>query len=202
MDTIEGFTDINKNKKDILRGMTDDARFCYKCGANLPEGSEFCPECGARTQGNSGEERAEYTAQPTRSKSQDAGILPILMAIYGILSIIFCFMLISMGLSIDALLSMLTDMAVENPSMAEDINRIKELLLSVNFNFVAIVMLLSGICALISYAGASKLEHFQRTIIFCAVATALPAFTYDIFLVIIGVIVTVLLYTKKDKFVS
>ncbi|MBO4357174.1 MAG: zinc-ribbon domain-containing protein, partial [Candidatus Methanomethylophilaceae archaeon] len=28
--------------------MSDEMKFCYRCGANLPQGAEFCPECGYR----------------------------------------------------------------------------------------------------------------------------------------------------------
>ena len=31
--------------------MSNDIKFCYKCGANIPEGSAFCPECGSRLDG-------------------------------------------------------------------------------------------------------------------------------------------------------
>lgn len=181
--------------------MADDRNFCYKCGMNLPEGADYCPECGTPVHGDGGP-RAEYTARPEARRSSDMGALPILMTIYGVIAIVMFFVLLLTGLSLNSILQILEEMAESDPSMADYIKTLTEMMISYNFTFAAVIILISGIFALISASDVSKQQHFQRAMICCGIATVVPLFTLDILLTIIGIIVMVVMYSKRDYFIS
>jgi hypothetical protein len=182
--------------------MADQVKFCYKCGRELPEGSEFCPECGSSIHSDGEPQRAEYTARPTaQSKGRDLGIIPVLMIVYGVFAIIVGILLIIFGMNLNHILDMLEDLAQQGGYESE-IAAIRETLLATNFTFSAIMMLLSGIFAIISYTTASKMEKFQQTIAFCALASVMPLLTLDFLLAIIGFIITLIIYTRRQDFVS
>ena len=190
--------------------MSDEIKFCYKCGANIPEGSDFCPECGASL--NRDVNRTEYTAVPSNSaKKGDAGFAPILIMIYGIIAIIAGIIVIAFGMSIDSFLDMMAQAVADGIISDDDYEIILSLMRGINMmtcTLLGILMISSGIFALISGIWSSSLKNWKLSVVFCGVASILPIFSITIdplsaiILPIVGFLMTYLLYQKKDIFIS
>ena len=195
----------------ILRGMSDEIKFCFKCGANVPEGSAFCPECGASLTGNN-DNRTEYTAVPTKSaQNADGGIVPILIMIYGVLAIIGGLLVIIVGISVDSLINMMEAAVEQGTISAEEYELFVELTKSLNMlacTLIGVLLISSGVLALISGIWSSNLKNWKLSVLFCGIAALLPALSimFDpitaVILPVVGLLMTYFLYSKKNDFQS
>ncbi len=192
--------------------MSDEMKFCYRCGANLPQGAEFCPECGYRLGENpSAEPRAEYTATRVDNASMKIGMAPTLIMIYGIISIIGGIFTILLGMSIDSMLDILKEMYEEGSITEADYDNMVALFKQLNMiacTAIGVIHITSGILAIISSTWASKLVKWKGSVVLCGVAALLPAFEFifdpfmAVALPVVGFLMTYLIYQKRDLFVS
>ncbi len=194
--------------------MSDQIKFCYQCGANLPEGAVFCPECGASIDGK-GPERVEYTATPVRAKKDALGPVPIITLIYGVVAVLGAIFTIILGITFDAILDML-DQMVKNGTISEsDYQRVWDLAhsfgsmtIQVVFTAIGLLLAISGILAIFAGSSAGDLKNWRRTVVLYGIASLVPAFMvpFDILLAIIlpavGLIMTFIVYKHKDDFIS
>ena len=198
--------------------MTDEVKFCYKCGASLPEGADFCPECGASVKADNSDGRAEYTARPVSSRKSDLGAIPALILVYGILAIIGAFFIAMTGAFLDNMLDMFNEYVKQGVITQEEYDQLLSMLgltseaaiSAVKFRFIleGIVLGLSGITAIISSRFCGKMENFQAAFTLCLVSSGLTVimiFLGDLtglFLAVVGFVMSFLIYQSKDKFIS
>jgi hypothetical protein len=192
--------------------MSDEVKFCYKCGANLPAGADFCPECGANVGSANGDStRTEYTARPVRDAKDAISPFPMLIMIYGVLSVIGGVLIFIVGISIDAILNMMLEALKEGYITEEDYELFVSYTKLLNIyacTTVGVLHILSGILAFLAGSWASDLVKWQSSVVCCAVAAILPAlyFVFDpytaILLPVIGLLMTYILYSKRDLFTS
>ncbi len=196
-------------------------KYCFKCGAELPEPSDFCPECGANLTGKEEPQRAEYTARPTQEPPKgDMGIIPILIMVYGVLAIVAGIFMIMVGMSIDSIITIAREYAESmDPQTRTEILAVIEVLAQLNmiyFTAIAILMMLSGIFALVAGHLAGKVSSWKTALVCCLVASLVPLFSIPldmsfhvsgsmigtILISAIGLLMTYFIYAAKDKFIS
>lgn len=108
--------------------MTDEVKFCYKCGASLPDGADFCPECGASVNAD-GERAVPDSAGRTATVRQDSlGAIPVLILVYGIFALIVAFFAFMSGVMLDTMLDMLKDYAERGLISQDEYNQFLELI--------------------------------------------------------------------------
>ena len=198
--------------------MTDEVKFCYKCGASLPNGAGFCPECGASVNAD-GERAVPDSAGRTATVRQDSlGAIPVLILVYGIFALIIAFFAFMSGIMLDTMLDMLKDYAERGLISQDDYNQFLELIgatteagktaLKTNLIIEGIVFALSGIAAIVSSHFCGKLENYQMAFYMCIAASALTlviVFIGDIsglLLAVVGFVMCYLIYQNKYKFTS
>lgn len=196
-------------------------RYCFKCGAELPEPSDFCPECGANLTGKEEPQRAEYTARPTQEQPKgDMGIIPILIMVYGVLAIVGGIFMIMLGMSIDSIITIIRDYAESvDPQTKTELLAVIEVLAQLNmiyFTALAILMMLSGIFAIFAGHLSGKVSSWKTALVCCLVASLVPLFSVPldlsfsmsggligtILVSAIGLLMTYFIYSAKDKFIS
>ena len=194
--------------------MSDQIKFCYRCGANLPEGSVFCPECGFRLESTGQPESLVSQTPPTVKKKSPLGPVPIMILIYGILAIVGGISSILVGFSIDALIQMMDELYVSGQITYEDLQTFKDAIYqfgaspSVVFLYTGCLMLSSGIFAVVSGAKANNLKDWKISFWCCIAASVLPIFLipYDLFsaiiLPIVGFLMCYQIYKYKDSYSS
>ncbi len=194
--------------------MSDEVRYCMKCGSSLPVGADFCPECGTAT-GKSRAERVEYTATPTSGPvtKEDTGIVPSLILTYGILAIIGAVFSIIMGMSLTSMLDILLD---DDLLSQDGYDKVLALLGSqtifITFTAMAVCLIISGVIAIIASNFVTKRTNFSSSIVLLVISSIVPSFTVLIIplplnllfitLTLIGLLMTFLVYMNKSKFVS
>ncbi len=196
-------------------GIMTDIRYCYKCGAEVPTGSSFCPECGASISDFDQGAEAEYTAAPTRRVKDDLGAIPLLLLVYGIIAIIGAIFLILIGMSFNLILETLQQMVQEGAMTQDEYNDFISLFgtlttetLMIYCTAQGVILVISGILAIISGHYAGKQENYKACMVCCAVAAIITIFIipFDIIigiiLPVVGLIVTYMIIKDKDKFVS
>jgi len=199
--------------------MTDDeVKFCYKCGASLPEGADFCPECGTSMKMDGTAVHNENTSRPVYGPKKDLGPVPILIMVYGILAIICALIVLISGVFLDSFLKTLNEMVKEGVITEADYQNFLKTLglvseaainaMKLQMIIEGILMAISGIAAIVSSANCGKMQNFKIAFGACVLASALPLLSI-IFLDITGVIAAVvgfvmcyLIYQKKDMFIS
>ena len=199
--------------------MTDDeVKFCYKCGASLPEGADFCPECGTSMKMDGTAVHNENTSRPVHGPKKDLGPVPILIMVYGILAIICALIVLISGVFLDSFLKTLNEMVKEGVITEADYQNFLKTLglvseaainaMKLQMIIEGILMAISGIAAIVSSANCGKMQNFKIAFGACVLASALPLLSI-IFLDITGVIAAVvgfvmcyLIYQKKDMFIS
>ncbi len=193
--------------------MSNENRFCYRCGATLPDGSVFCPECGTAVDGS--QPPREFTPNRTvSSKKNPLSPVPVLIMIYGVLAALGAIMLFILAISVDGILGMLEELAKSGQITWDDYNSIKDLFNSYSmpiqtvFFLMGAIFLASGAAAIMAGAGASDLKEWKRTVTLCGVAAVIPFFLapFDILNAIIlpavGIIMTYMIYKHKADFKS
>ena len=183
----------------------EENRFCTRCGAELPEGASFCPECGSPLDHGS-------VQNPSSSAimKQGLGLLGIFILLYGVLAIIYGIMDMtsSIGLtesSYNELVESLSeimgmDMSQYMPVWSADM----PMLMTMSMAFLTI----SGVLAIVCYIISKKRNDWKMTVILCAASAiaclGMCCFTFyasiGIFLCAIGLVMTAMIYTKKDCF--
>ena len=194
--------------------MSDEFKFCYHCGANLPDGSAFCPECGAKLDVESMPAANISRPAPTTSGKNPLSPFPILILIYGILAIIGGLVSLLFAISIDSLLETLDEMVkagqIDQAAYDELYNAINSFFVSpqVAFSWMGCILLASGILATLAGVKSSDLKEWKISVSCCAAAAALPLLLlpFDILnailLPLVGFLMTYMLYKNKDKFNS
>ncbi len=199
--------------------MTDDEiRFCYKCGASLPEGSDFCPECGASIRNNGTTQRTETAARPASGLKKDLGAIPILIMVYGILAIIGALLTLLVGASLETMIDTFREFVKEGVISQDEFDQLMSMLglvdeaaiqaVKTKFITEGAILALSGILALVSANFCSKLQNFKAALTCCMVASGVTLFMMvfldptGIILAIVGFIISYLIYQKKDLFTS
>jgi hypothetical protein len=173
--------------------MEDDKySFCTKCGQELPEGSVFCPSCGA----NIGEPQV---SKPVRTSNVNLDTVAILIYIYAAFAILIGLFCVYIALQADMILNMMKDMAPEEYQQLINAG-IDAAALAAIYSVPAILMILSGIFALLSGMSVSKRTNNQRAFILCILASVL-AFPLIITL-IVGVVVALKIKEGEDQFIS
>lgn len=185
----------------------EENKFCTRCGAELPEGATFCPECGSPI----GQKAAVYPAYSTASKG-GVGTLGILILIYGILAIIY------------GILDMTSVIGLTESSYNELIETISELMgmdmselfpvwsesLPLMMGLGMAFMTVSGILAVACYYFCKTKNNWKISVILCASSSVAclgmccsPFYSsLGVLLFVIGIVVTALLYTKRDSFAN
>ncbi len=193
--------------------MSNENRFCYRCGATLPDGSVFCPECGTAVDGS--QPPREFTPNRTvSSKKNPLSPVPVLIMIYGVLAALGAIMLFILAISVDGILEMLKELAENGQITWDDYNSINDLFNSYSmpiqtvFFLMGAIFLASGAAAIMAGAGASDLKEWKRTVTLCGVAAVIPFFLapFDILNAIIlpavGIIMAYMIYKHKADFKS
>ena len=180
--------------------MTDENKFCTACGAMLPEVAEFCPECGA---GIGGRANPHAFAQgPGYGMQQRSGppTVSILILIYGLLAAVLGISAIYLGLTFtEADFQELIDQYAA-------VGMVLPFEWSDSFNsevlFSGGISLVSAVGALVSYWFCYKRGPKTYAVIACAVSTVFSFGMASFVSVIIGAIVTFLLYRDDKGFTS
>lgn len=194
--------------------MADDFKFCYKCGAELPEGSDYCPECGSPLNDSDVKrDQPEYVAQLVESKSNGLGAIPILMFVYGVIAIFGSIMFMMTGLLLDMIIQTLENMVEQGLISDSDYATFAALFTTMTAEVMKLVLiveglllLLSGISALVSGRYASKLVKFKLCFTLCLLASLLPLglLPFDVLmgiaLPVVGFIICYKIYSSKDMF--
>lgn len=183
-------------------------RFCTACGAELPDEATFCPECGANVNGTAN----PYVHQNHASRSNGPGILPTFILIYGILA------------TIGGLMDAVTYAGLTEGAYNELIDMISEMIgmdissqmpvwtpsMPILMTLSSIAMLISGVLAILCYMKCKDGENWKVSVILCLASSiaCIGICSYPLFASLgiptltIGILVTVLLYMKKDSFSS
>lgn len=176
--------------------MTDEDRsFCPRCGADLPPGSAFCPSCGASQNGGTNPYRG-----PVNTGQDPLRMLLVLTCVYGLVAIVLGLLSIVMGLTMtESMIEDLIDQFPEWESMLGDVD-VDDL--SRAFIMSGVPAIISGICAVLAYRNMKVPEKWLMTVILLVVASVLSITVASYASVVIGFLVTYLVYRKKDHFTS
>lgn len=180
--------------------MSDENKFCTACGAMLPDGAEFCPECGAGIGGRANPH--SYAQGPGYTPAQRTGppTISILVLIYGVFALILGVVSVYLGLTFteagfQELVEQYEAMGMVFPLEWSD-SFSSEMLLTGG------ITIASAVCALVSYWFCYKRGPKTYAVIACALATVLSFGMIGIVSVIIGALVTFLLYRDSNGFAS
>ncbi len=183
----------------------EENSFCTSCGYNLPEGATFCPQCGANVNGPASgyDPRRGYDSRPKM------GFL-ILILLYGVFATILGLLdtLSYMSLTEEtyqATIDMLSDMLGMDASEIMPAwydNMPRDMAIS------SACMMLSGMVAVVCYVKTKKADDFRMSVLLCAVASVLPLgmaiypsnMGTAVILCVIGLLMTYLMYSKKEAF--
>ncbi len=193
--------------------MTDENYgFCPACGAMLTEDSAYCPSCGRplHSEPMPGSSPAGgYGGHVNKSQQSMGGVFLIAF----ILTVLYCVVAILGGigiaLSADSMVNILEQFAADQGMT------LQELLATFGYNISGthdqIVSQLAtagwltaavAIPAVVSVYLCYKRTYFTYAVILLAAASILAFFTEGIIGVIIGVLVTIGVYTSRDYFAS
>lgn len=186
----------------------EEYRFCTRCGAELPEGASFCPECGSPLGQGAVPNPGSYAA-PAR---QGIGFLGVMILLYGVLAVISGLM--DMVSSIDLTEAVYNDLIQELSNMTGiDVSEFMPAW-SDNFPFLmtlsAAFATISGVLALVCYYKCKNGGDWKTCVTLCAASSiaclGMGCFPFNlstgVVLCAIGLLVTVLMYTRKDAFPS
>lgn len=182
-------------------------RFCTRCGAELPEGAEFCPECGSQI-GGSGP-APEYGYQYQQPAKKGPGFAFVILA-YGVLATVMGLMdMFSWAgmteASYNELIQTMTDMTgIDASSVLPVWTDSLPTMITVATGCLAV----SGVLALVCYWQCRKADNWKTAVILCAAASVAclgmccSSFYYamSIPLFAIGLLVTIMLYMRRDTF--
>ncbi len=176
----------------------DDNKFCVVCGANLPPGSSFCPSCGSNVDGSP---NSLHANQPRTSRS--LGYIPTLVVLYGALAVVFGLLTAATLGTWESIWDQICDS--DGLYMGYTLEKMTSACL-----WLGIAMVVSGACALVSYWFLRNLTNFNMALGFCVLASVTP-FIYlasgeldlsPLIPMIIGLIVSYMIYKKKSAFLS
>ena len=180
--------------------MTDENKFCTACGAMLPEGAEFCPECGAGIGGRTNPHA--YAQGPSYATVQRSGppAMSLLVLIYGVFALILGIVSVYLGFTFteadfQELVEQYEAMGMVFPLEWSD-SFSSEMLLT------GAVTMASAACALISYWFCYKRGPKTYAVVACAAATVLSFGVMSVVTVVIGALVTFLMYRDTKGFTS
>ena len=184
----------------------EEYRFCTRCGAELPDGASFCPECGSPI-GQDAASDPDYHAAPV---GQGIGFLGVMILLYGILAVIsgLMDMISSIGLTEAAYHDLLQELSnVAGMDISEFMPAWSDnfpLLMTLSTAFVTI----SGVLAIVCYYKCKNGGNWKTCVTLCAASSiaclgmgCFPFFlSTGVVLCTIGLLVTVLMYTRRDAF--
>jgi len=156
--------------------MAEDRLYCTQCGAEMGPEDTFCPSCGARADGAVNPNRRA----PASAESNSLDTTRILILLYGIFALGF------------GLLALAGSSMMNDPSMQQ---AFIDAGLDVDFESLAAsaalesaVVVVSGICAIISSYFVSKRTNHTLALILCiaAAAASLILFPLGIITFVVG----------------
>ncbi|MDO5853894.1 MAG: zinc ribbon domain-containing protein [Thermoplasmata archaeon] len=188
-------------------------KFCTRCGAELPDGSAFCPECGSPVGGGFNHEAGAgygYSDGYYRQASRPALSFAPLILVYGILAAVFGLLI---GISVAGLTEASYNELIQTMTDATGVDYStlmpawsSGLVLMLCATFFA--MAASGILAILCYIQCRKAENWKLTVILCGASTA-ACLVVTVFspveglvMVIVGALMTYLIYNRKDAFLE
>ncbi len=140
--------------------MAEDRLFCTQCGAEMGPEDTFCPSCGARADGGANPNRRATTSAESNSLDNTR----VLILLYGVFAL-------GLGLLALAGSSMMTDPGMKQAFIDAGINvDLEELAASAAMESAVVVV--SGICALISSYLVSKRTNHTAAWVLCVAAAA------------------------------
>jgi len=193
--------------------MSDDIKFCYKCGAELPSNASFCPECGNTIMALRPGENASAVETAQAPKNSTLKTVSILTLIYGILAVLGAVMIVILAFTIGSLEDMMYDYWQDGLITEDDYNTFEGAIhgfiwdVKDIFLYTGIIYLISGAFALLAANGTHKRENFKMTLAFFIIATAAPAALIfidlsSILYVVVGVVMCYLVNKNKAEFQS
>ncbi len=184
-------------------------RFCTRCGAELPEGALYCAECGAQVGGGPNPYESEIWVSQRRKTGPGFSFV---ILFYGIFAIVLGLLDLSssIGMTEEAyneLIRTMSDISgLDAGSMMPAWSDSIPLLMSLSMaSLVA-----SGVLAILCYMFCRKAENWKATTILCAASSVvcLGICSFSVYaamgigLAIIGLIVTFMVYSRRDTFSS
>ena len=185
-------------------------RFCTRCGAELPDGAQFCAECGAQVGGGGNLNQPYGSPYDYRERGRTGPGFSFVILFYGIFAIVLGLMDLVSGLGmneaayndlIDSMSSMTgMDASTMVPAWTDSI----PMLMSVSMG----CLIVSGALAVVCYSLCKKAENWKAAVIVCAAASvaclgicSFSVYTYlGIPLFVIGLLITAMLYMRRDTF--
>lgn len=186
--------------------MEAEKRYCLRCGEEIPAGSEYCPTCGAALDGTAYDRSESFYRDKTGfgRKESDLGAVPKLMLVYGILAVIVAIVVAFAYTQLDGSWA---DIAGEDGTyMGMSLDQTSTALM-----FVAVTMVISGICALAGGHFADRQRNYRLCFALCVVASVVPLFmalglsaliVWGIILCVIGLIIANRIRNCADGFES
>ena len=181
--------------------MTDEKRFCTRCGAMLPEGSSFCTECGTPVDG--GANPYSDTARTYRAGPSKAGsMVRTLLLVYVVLAVVAAVSFLYIGIALnEAMYNELADMYADFGYILSPWDDF----LKTQMIAAGVFMLMSAAAAFASYSFCKKRGPKKNAVNSCAIASVLTLGILDptaIVLVAIGFVVTYMIYKDNTGFDS
>lgn len=183
-------------------------KFCTACGAMLPDGATFCPQCGRSLDGSAptgGYGYDPWSRDPRAAQAKTGPSFAILILIYGLFAIFGgVFSGITLGTldqaSFDATVEMLEEYGLDMSGWT--LSMVHEWAIGMY------ILAVSGVAAVISYYYCRKAENWKYAVAFCGIASvltlgmAVAGFSDGLILCPIGLIITYLVYARRDTFKS
>ncbi len=172
--------------------MAIENSFCTHCGAVIPDGSRFCPECGTSVDGSEN----PYAREGHQQRSESLDNVRILIFLYGIIATIFGLLAVLGSLIMDP---EIWEQAMEMSGMTVDID-FESLKMSALIEGIIIVA--SGICAILSSYFIKTGSSYRASLILCLIASilSLVLFPLGIVTLAVGLYMTYRIYASKNAF--
>jgi hypothetical protein len=172
--------------------MAIDNSFCTHCGAVIPEGSKFCPDCGTSIDGSEN----PYAYESHQSTPGGLDSTRILILIYGVIATIFGLLAV---LGSMMLTSEMWEQAMEmyGTTFDMDLDALKMSAL-----IEGIIIIASGICAILSSYCIKNGNVFPAAMILCLIASALSLvlFPLGIITLAVGLYMTYRIYSFRGAY--
>ncbi len=171
--------------------MDDDRRFCVKCGCMLPPEASFCPECGTNISGGSAHTHV------TRTSARSLDSITTWMLFYGVIAILFGAYMVYCAFNAEELLTIAEDMFEEMYDEPFDLGVTADDLRT-TYLFMAVMFMISGVCALISWNFVRTRANYKLASITCLIAAiaAIPL----IFTTVFGLIIWLKIRDNQGAF--
>lgn len=177
--------------------MNTDGKFCTRCGKNISAEAQFCSECGAPVEGSRADaemKKAVKDYETAMAESRRTWVI-FLMVLFSIPAIVIG---VYMVFSIPQMMEVIVKNA-DYISWAEAYNVTPAMTESM-LNYFAYLMLASGACVAVAAVCVVMRRYWLVAVILTLIGSFL--FCGSIFGVLIGLLVTWMIYTMKDTFTN